>query len=164
MSDPDERTLGVQDSRQLTAHRRREHRRSGGPGRGLGRDCTPELIEKAREDLESMAPPLSRGTRPEAGLDADEIGRIVPELTAALDTAAGPAWCAGAVVLAGRGPRRRAARGARLGGPLRGVRRAGRPRGGALPAGQRVPMRPGTVFDLASLSQGLHRDLRPSSR
>ncbi|MFG1806369.1 serine hydrolase domain-containing protein [Streptomyces sp. NPDC049040] len=103
-----------------------------------------------------MAPPLSRGTCPEAGLDADEIGLIVPELAAALEPApAGEAalpWCAGAVVLAGRGPV--VALHEAVGWAVRyRSYDGGAGRGVELPAAERVPMRPGTVFDLASLTK-----------
>ena len=99
-----------------------------------------------------MARPLSRGTCPEAGLDADEIGRIVPGLSAALETDTGPAWCAGAVVLAGRG--RVVALHEATGWAVRyGSYDELTGRGMELPAGQRVPMRPDTVFDLASLTK-----------
>jgi CubicO group peptidase (beta-lactamase class C family) len=99
-----------------------------------------------------MAAPLSRGTCPEAGLDADEIGRIVPGLSAALETAPGPAWCAGAVVLAGRG--RVVALHEAVGWAVRyGSYDELTGRGVELPAAQRVPMLPGTVFDLASLTK-----------
>jgi CubicO group peptidase (beta-lactamase class C family) len=98
-----------------------------------------------------MAPPLSRGTCPEAGLDAEELGRIVPGLRAEL-AAAGHPWCAGAVVLAGRGDV--VALHEAVGWALRYRsydEHTGR--GVELPAGERVPMRPGTVFDLASLTK-----------
>ncbi|MBM9507899.1 serine hydrolase domain-containing protein [Actinacidiphila acididurans] len=105
-----------------------------------------------------MVPPLSRGTCPEqAGLDSDELSRIVPELDRWLSPAAGePArphpWCAGAVVLAGRGPA--VALHEALGWAVRyrGYDAAA-DRGVALPADERVPMRPDTVFDLASLTK-----------
>src|SRR4051794_1398747 len=103
-----------------------------------------------------MAPPLSRGTCPEAGLDADEIGLIVPELAAALEAApagdAGLPWCAGAVVLVGRGPV--VALHEAVGWAVRyRSYDDGAGRGVELPAAERVPMRPGTVFDLASLTK-----------
>jgi CubicO group peptidase (beta-lactamase class C family) len=137
-----------------------------------------------------MAPPLSRGTCPEAGLDPGELNRIVPELarwlapeggepgsgTAEGETSeghtpesrtpesgtpdsrppgSGPGgrpWCAGAVVLAGRGSV--VALHEALGWA---VRYSGYDehtgRGVELPPGRRVPMRPDTVFDLASLTK-----------
>jgi len=101
-----------------------------------------------------MAPPLSRGTCPDAGLDTDELARAVAELTACLRP--GPArarpWCAGAVVLAGRG---------RVVALHEAVGWAARYRGYdeqadegvALPPDAWLPMRPDTVFDLASLTK-----------
>lgn len=51
-----------------------------------------------------MAAPLSKGVCPDgAALDTDELNRIVPGLDAYLCPAPGHPWCAGAVVLAGRG-------------------------------------------------------------
>jgi CubicO group peptidase (beta-lactamase class C family) len=99
-----------------------------------------------------MAPPLSRGTCPEAGLDADEIGLIVPGLAAALHPAPEHPWCAGAVVLAGRG--HVVALHEAVGWAVR-YRSYDEhaDRGVDLPDEQRVPMRPGTVFDLASLTK-----------
>lgn len=106
-------------------------------------------------------PPLSRGTCPEAGLDAEEIGLIVPGLAAALEPAAGPhdaadepahPWCAGAVVLAGRG--HVVALHDAVGWAVRyRAYDEHTGRGVELPPQQRVPMRPGTVFDLASLTK-----------
>ena len=101
-----------------------------------------------------MAPPLSRGTCPEAGLDTDEIARIVPELTGYLAPAPGRPrpWCAGAVVLAGRG--RTVALHEALGWAVRyrGYDEAA-DRGVEAPPGERVPARPDTVFDLASVTK-----------
>lgn len=118
-----------------------------------------------------MAPPLSRGTCPEAGLDAAEIARIVPGLTSVLEPpapspgaqppggaayATGPAeghpWCAGAVVLAGRGDVVALHEAVGWAVRYRGYdEHTGR--GVELPAAERVPMRPDTVFDLASLTK-----------
>jgi CubicO group peptidase (beta-lactamase class C family) len=99
-----------------------------------------------------MAPPLSRGTCPEAGLDTDELNRIVPELTGALRPAPDHPWCAGAVVLAGRG--RTVALHEAIGSAVRYTAYDEHAdRGVELPAGERVPMRPDTLFDLASLTK-----------
>jgi len=103
-----------------------------------------------------MAPPLSRGTCPEAGLDSDQIAGIVPELTGWLraDPAAGRPrpWCAGAVVLAGRG--RVVALHEAAGWAVRysGYDEASGA-GRELPREQWLPARPDTVFDLASLTK-----------
>lgn len=99
-----------------------------------------------------MAPPLSRGSCPEAGLDATELSGIVPGLAAALRPSPVHPWCAGAVVLAGRG--RTVALHEATGWAVRysGYDR-GADRGTELPPERWVPMRPGTVFDLASLTK-----------
>lgn len=100
-----------------------------------------------------MAPPPSRSTCHEAGLDADEIGLIVPELTAALEAAPpGHPWCSGAVVLAGRG--HAVVLHEAIGWAVRHRsydEHTGR--GVELPQERRVPMLPGAVFDLASLTK-----------
>jgi CubicO group peptidase (beta-lactamase class C family) len=99
-----------------------------------------------------MAPPLSRGTCPEAGLDAAELSLIVPELAASLRPAPVHPWCAGAVVLAGRG--RTVALHEALGWAVRYSGYDERADvGRELPPEERVPMRPDTVFDLASLTK-----------
>jgi CubicO group peptidase (beta-lactamase class C family) len=100
-----------------------------------------------------MAPPLSRGTCPEAGLDSDELNRIVPELTRRLRPASDRRpWCAGAVVLAGRG--RTVALHEAAGWAVRYSRYDEHAdRGVEAPPGERVPMRPDTVFDLASVTK-----------
>ncbi|BBA97080.1 putative beta-lactamase [Actinacidiphila reveromycinica] len=103
-----------------------------------------------------MAPPLSRGSCPEARLDTDELHRIVPGLTAWLAPGNDPdrphPWCAGAVVVAGRGPV--VALHEAVGWA---VRYAGydehADRGVELPREQWVPARPDTVFDLASVTK-----------
>lgn len=99
-----------------------------------------------------MAPPLSRGTCPEAGLDAAELSGIVPGLAGFLRPAPGHPWCAGAVVLAGRGST--VALHEALGWA---VRHEGydedADRGRELPPERWVPVRPDTVFDLASLTK-----------
>jgi CubicO group peptidase (beta-lactamase class C family) len=101
-----------------------------------------------------MAPPLSRGTCPEAGLDSDEIARIVPELTAYLGPAAGwpRPWCAGAVVLAGRGSTVALHEGLGWAVRYRGYDEEA-DLGVEGPRDQWVPARPGTVFDLASVTK-----------
>jgi CubicO group peptidase (beta-lactamase class C family) len=116
-----------------------------------------------------MAPLLSRGTCREAGLDSDELSRLVPELAGHLSAAPGTAapgpgtaeagpevaahpWCAGAVVLAGRG--RTVALHEPLGWAVRYARYdEAADRGVELPGDARVPMRADTVFDLASLTK-----------
>ncbi|WP_399128190.1 serine hydrolase domain-containing protein [Actinacidiphila sp. ITFR-21] len=99
-----------------------------------------------------MAAPLSRGTCPEAGLDADELNRIVPELAGYLRPAPARPWCAGAVVLAGRG--RTVALHEAVGWAVRYARYDEHTGLGVeLPPERWVPMRPDTVFDLASLTK-----------
>jgi CubicO group peptidase (beta-lactamase class C family) len=101
-----------------------------------------------------MVPPLSRGTCREAGLGTDELNRIVPELAGYLHPAPGRPhpWCAGAVVLAGRG--RTVALHEALGWAVRyAAYDEHADRGVELPRDQWVPMRPDTVFDLASLTK-----------
>ncbi|WP_225845146.1 serine hydrolase [Streptomyces sp. HPF1205] len=111
-----------------------------------------------------MAPPLSRGTCPEAGLDTDELNRIVPELARWLEPGTGGPgrgpdgggsphpWCAGAVVLAGRGPV--VALHEAMGWAVRyGGYDEHTDRGVDLPRERWVPMRPDTVVDLASLTK-----------
>lgn len=101
-----------------------------------------------------MAPPLSRGTCPEAALDTDELNRIVPDLRAYLGPAGAVTrpWAAGAVVLAGRG--RVVALHEALGWAARyRAYDEHADRGVELSARRRVPMRPDTVFDLASLTK-----------
>ncbi len=101
-----------------------------------------------------MAPPLSRGTCPEAGLDADEIARIVPELTAYLDPVPGRPrpWCAGAVVLAGRG--RTVALHEAVGWAARWSAYDEHADAGVpLSRAERVPARPDTLYDLASVTK-----------
>jgi CubicO group peptidase (beta-lactamase class C family) len=99
-----------------------------------------------------MVPPLSRGTCPEAGLDTDELNRIVPELAGYLGPSPRHPWCAGAVVLAGRG--RVVALHEAVGWAVRfAAYDEHADRGVELPERDRVPMRPDTVFDLASLTK-----------
>jgi CubicO group peptidase (beta-lactamase class C family) len=103
-----------------------------------------------------MAPPLSRGTCREADLDTDELSRIVPELTAWLEPGPGPdrphPWCAGAVVLAGRGGT--AALHEAVGWAARyAAYDEHADRGVELPRERWVPARRDTVFDLASVTK-----------
>lgn len=94
--------------------------------------------------------PLRTGTPESAGLDPDEIGRLLTEVRA-LPRGARP-WCAGAVVLAGRGP---------VIAAEEAVGRAVRyssydpvtDTGVELPPERQVPMRADTPFDLASLTK-----------
>ncbi|HEY5835874.1 serine hydrolase domain-containing protein [Streptomyces sp.] len=124
-----------------------------------------------------MARPLSSGTSPEqarpgtghhagpgtglhagpgtgsgTGFDTDELHRIVPELVAYLSDGPAHPWCAGAVALAGRG--RTVALHEAIGWAVRyaGYDEAA-DRGVELPRERWVPMRPDTVFDLASLTK-----------
>ncbi|WP_328913182.1 MULTISPECIES: serine hydrolase domain-containing protein [unclassified Streptomyces] len=99
-----------------------------------------------------MAPPLSRGSCREAGLDSDELSRIVPALAAHLEPAHGRPWCAGAVVLAGRG--RTVALHEAVGWAVRyAAYDEHTDRGVELPRERWVPVRPDTLFDLASLTK-----------
>ncbi|MFJ2769953.1 serine hydrolase domain-containing protein [Streptomyces sp. NPDC087300] len=97
------------------------------------------------------APRLLRtGTPDRAGLDPDEIGRLVSEVRG---LTRGPRpWCAGAVVLAGRGPVIAAEEAAGW-----AVRYASydpeTDAGVELPREWRVPMTTSTPFDLASLTK-----------
>jgi CubicO group peptidase (beta-lactamase class C family) len=101
-----------------------------------------------------MAPQLSKGTCPEAGLRADELRALVAELKAYLGACPPPAhpWCAGAVVLAGRGSV--VALHEAVGWAVRYASYdESADRGVELPPERWVPMRTDTVFDLASLSK-----------
>lgn len=99
-----------------------------------------------------MASRLSRGTCPEAGLRADELVRLVTGLEAGLRPAPRHPWCSGAVVLAGRGSV--VALHAAVGWAVRYVSYDDQTdRGVELPRERRLPMRPDTVFDLASLTK-----------
>jgi CubicO group peptidase (beta-lactamase class C family) len=108
-----------------------------------------------------MAAPLSKGCCPDeeggsgaeqAGLDAGQLNRIVPELAAYLRPAPVHPWCAGAVVLAGRG--RTVALHEAVGWAVRYARYDEQAdRGVELPREQWVPMRADTVVDLASLTK-----------
>ncbi|WP_335982881.1 serine hydrolase domain-containing protein [Streptomyces sp. CA2R106] len=103
-----------------------------------------------------MAPPLSRGSCREAGLDTDELHRIVPGLSAWLepghDHDRPHPWCAGAVVVAGRG--RVVALHEAVGWAVRyAAYDEHADRGVELPREQWVPARADTVFDLASVTK-----------
>lgn len=83
-----------------------------------------------------------------AGLDPAQLAALAGDIDALPATG----WCAGAVVLAGRGPRIAVEHA--TGWALRYAAwdpEAGRPV--ELPAGKWLPMRPGTVFDVASLTK-----------
>lgn len=101
-----------------------------------------------------MAPQLSRGTSREAELRGDELNLLVTDITPYLEPASPSAhpWCAGAVVLAGRGGT--VALHEAVGWAVRYASYDGTAdRGVELPGEHRVPMRPDTVFDLASLTK-----------
>ncbi|MFF8656224.1 serine hydrolase domain-containing protein [Streptomyces huasconensis] len=97
------------------------------------------------------APRLLRtGTPDRAGLDPDEIGRLVAEVRE-LTRGARP-WCAGAVVTVGRGPVIVAE--AAAGWAVRYASYDPRTDAGVeLPPERRVPMRTDTPFDVASLTK-----------
>ncbi|MEU6083002.1 serine hydrolase domain-containing protein [Streptomyces sp. NPDC047108] len=105
------------------------------------------------------APGLRAGTPAEAGLDAAELDLLVRDVRG-LTQGADP-WCAGAVVLAGRGPvvavREAAGWAVRYAAYDEGNGRGAElpdPGGAAVPGGAvKVPMRTGTRFDLASLTK-----------
>ncbi|GAA2594856.1 serine hydrolase domain-containing protein [Streptomyces axinellae] len=83
-----------------------------------------------------------------AGLDGDHLAALVGDA----DALPGSGWCAGAVVLAGRGPC--VAVEHATGWALRyAAYDPGTGRGVELPADQWLPMRTDTVFDLASLTK-----------
>ncbi|MFH8728929.1 serine hydrolase domain-containing protein [Streptomyces termitum] len=106
---------------------------------------------------------LRWGTAEEAGLLPRELDRLVGDVSAFLSPAAGPEpgpepgraarpWCAGAVVLAGRG--RTVALHRAVGWAARWERYdEGTDTGIPLPPELRVPMTPDTVFDVASLTK-----------
>ncbi|MFI0236488.1 serine hydrolase domain-containing protein [Streptomyces sp. NPDC016845] len=103
-----------------------------------------------RGDGGLSSPRLRHGTPERAGLRTDLIARLVRDVRALPD---GPRpWCAGAVLLAGRGPVLAAE--AASGWAVRYAaydEETGR--GVELPPGERVPMTLDTVFDLASLTK-----------
>ncbi|MGW6059352.1 serine hydrolase domain-containing protein [Streptomyces sp. NPDC055189] len=97
------------------------------------------------------APRLLRaGTPDRAGLDTEEMGHLVREVRAL--TRGERPWCAGAVVLAGRGPviavHEAAGRAVRY-----AAYDAGADAGVELPPAEQVLTRTGTPFDLASLTK-----------
>ena len=105
----------------------------------------------ARTRLRSAAS-LDGGARrrfqEKAGLDGDHLAALADET----DALPGSGWCAGAVVLAGRGPY--VALEHATGWALRYASYdPGTGRGVELPADQWLPMRTDTVFDLASLTK-----------
>ncbi|MFD4632545.1 serine hydrolase domain-containing protein [Streptomyces sp. NPDC058284] len=112
----------------------------------------PPLAAQARAGGGPLSSPrlLRPGSPDRAGLDPDEIGHLVAEVR---DLTRGPRpWCAGAVVTVGRGPVIAAQEATGW-----AVRYASYdPETGTgveLPHGWRVPMRPATPFDLASLTK-----------
>ncbi|MFF3945047.1 serine hydrolase domain-containing protein [Streptomyces sp. NPDC001902] len=101
-----------------------------------------------------MAPQLSRGTSREAQLRGDELSLLVEDITPYLEPVPPSVhpWCAGAVVLAGRGGT--VALHEAVGWAVRYASYdEGADRGVELPRERWVPMRPDTVFDLASLTK-----------
>ncbi|MFF1396429.1 serine hydrolase domain-containing protein [Streptomyces sp. NPDC058287] len=113
----------------------------------------PPLAARDRADAGGGAlstPRLRPGTPERAGLDPDELRRLVQDVRE-LPRGARP-WCAGAVVLAGRGPVVAAHESA--GWAMRYLAYdETADRGVELPPASRVPMRPDTAFDLASLTK-----------
>ncbi|MFI8928136.1 serine hydrolase domain-containing protein [Streptomyces sp. NPDC053474] len=99
-----------------------------------------------------LTPPrvLRPGTADRAGLDPDALARLVHDVR---ELTRGPRpWCAGAVVLAGRGPVIAVAEAA--GWAVRYAAYDERADAGVeLPDGRRVPMTVDTPFDLASLTK-----------
>ncbi len=116
------------------------------------RGTVPPLAARAHGGGGPLSAPrlLRTGTPDRAGLDPDEIGRLVAEVRE-LPRGERP-WCAGAVVIVGRGPviAAEAAAG-------RAVRYASydptTDAGVELPHEWQVPMRTDTPFDLASLTK-----------
>ena len=95
-------------------------------------------------------PRLRPGTPERAGLDPDELSRLVLDVRE-LPRGANP-WCAGAVVLAGRGPVIAAHAAAGWAQRYLAYDETA-DRGVELPQAARVPMRPDTPFDLASVTK-----------
>ncbi|MEW2530811.1 serine hydrolase domain-containing protein [Streptomyces sp. NPDC047071] len=112
-----------------------EHQYSGGAGGGG--PLTPPRV-------------LRPGAADRAGLDPDALARLVHDVR---ELTRGPRpWCAGAVVLAGRGPVIAVAEAA--GWAVRYAAYDERADAGVeLPTGRRVPMTVDTPFDLASLTK-----------
>ena len=116
------------------------------------RGTVPPLAAQAHGGGGPLSSPrlLRAGTPERAGLDPDEIARLVTEVR---ELTRGPRpWCAGAVVVAGRGPVIAAEEAAGW-----AVRYASYDpetgQGVELPHEWRVPMRVDTPFDLASLTK-----------
>ncbi|MEV1018839.1 serine hydrolase domain-containing protein [Streptomyces sp. NPDC050264] len=95
-------------------------------------------------------PRLRHGTPERAGLDAGQIARLVADVRALAD---GPRpWCAGAVLIAGRGPVIAAE--TACGWAVRyAAYDEATDRGVELPSAARVPMSVDTPFDLASVTK-----------
>ncbi|MGP4001684.1 serine hydrolase domain-containing protein [Streptomyces sp. 8N706] len=93
---------------------------------------------------------MHAGTPARAGLDAAELQLLVREVRR-LPEGEHP-WCAGAVVLAGRGPVVAVEQAVGWAVRYAAYDETG-DRGVELPSEQRVPMRTGTLFDLASLTK-----------
>ncbi|MFE0809879.1 serine hydrolase domain-containing protein [Streptomyces sp. NPDC058794] len=99
---------------------------------------------------ELSAPRLRHGTPERAGLDPEQLRRVVEEVHAL--TAGERPWAAGAVVAVGRGPVLAVEEAA--GWAVRYSAYDARADAGVeLPEGARVPMTVGTPFDLASLTK-----------
>ncbi|NEB76546.1 beta-lactamase family protein, partial [Streptomyces sp. SID14478] len=110
----------------------------------------PPLAADPGGDGDLSSPRLRRGTPERAGLDAAELAALVRDVRLLVE---GPRpWCAGAVLLAGRGPVLAAE--AACGWAVRyGAYDEAADRGVDLPRRARVPMTPDTPFDLASVTK-----------
>ncbi|MFE0511738.1 serine hydrolase domain-containing protein [Streptomyces sp. NPDC058964] len=118
--------------------------------RGRGGGGRPPVRRSRELGGELSTPKLRVGTPERAGLDPEELHRLVREVRDL--TAGARPWAAGAVVLAGRGPVIAVAEAA--GWAVRyGPYDPEAGRHVELPPAARVPMTVGTPFDLASLTK-----------